>query len=368
MAEPIREDRAMNVMQASHEWATRPADERFATLGELYAAVKARRDSSKTFKGAANRLQLATDAGRLVIRAGETTMVPSHFAFGQLATVAGAPGSYLRTLPPDLAVANLGYGLARAEGAFDDGNVKMLVRERPGQLPQLRAVTSTKYGRIWDAEVVEGVMRVVENNPQFHNPPGWGGKPSGLYASDRDVFCFLVDGGSVIEEPDGFGHRPAQMHRGFFVKNSETGNGVFELCCFYFRIVCGNHIIWDAEGVQGIRIRHNRLAPQHFVANALPQIRTYIAASDRGMREQIGKAMQITLPAPKEERVEWIQGRGFTKAEATDAIELAEKEEGDGRTLWQVIQGLTARARELVYVDARVDLEQRAGQLMKLAA
>jgi hypothetical protein len=74
------------------------------------------------------------------------------------------------------------------------------------------------------------------------------------------------------------------------------------------------------------------------------------------------------LPAPKSERIEWLQGKDFTQAEATDAIELAEREEGDGRTLWQAVQGLTARARGMAYVDARVDLERRAGKLLKLAA
>ena len=164
-------------------------------------------------------------------------------------------------------------------------------------------------------------MRIVERHPEFHNPKDWSGKPSGLYASDHDVFAFLVDGGSVVEEPEGFGHRPSQLHRGFFVRNSETGAGLFELCFFLFRVVCGNHIIWDAENVMRFRIRHNRLAPEH-----------------------------------------------FDRAEATDAIELAEREEGDGRTLWQVVQGLTARARDMIHVDARVDLEKRAGRLLKLAA
>jgi hypothetical protein len=42
-------------------------------------------------------------------------------------------------------------------------------------------------------------------------------------------------------------------------------------------------------------------------------------------------------------------------------------EEGDCRTLWHVIQGATAHARGFDYVDARVELETKAGKLLELA-
>ena len=54
----------------------------------------------------------------------------------------------------------------------------------------------------------------------------------------------------------------------------------------------------------------------------------------------------------------------FSRSEITEAIDTAKREEGDCRTLWQLVQGLTAYARGYDYVDARVDLETRAGKLL----
>lgn len=37
-------------------------------------------------------------------------------------------------------------------------------------------------------------------------------------------------------------------------------------------------------------------------------------------------------------------------------------------TIWDAVTGATAYARQLVYVDARVDVERKAGDLLRLAA
>ena len=58
----------------------------------------------------------------------------------------------------------------------------------------------------------------------------------------------------------------------------------------------------------------------------------------------------------------------FSRAEVTQAIAFAKAEEGEARTVWDFVQGFTAYARGFDWIDARVDLETRAGKLMDLAA
>jgi hypothetical protein len=69
-------------------------------------------------------------------------------AFGQLATLAGAPAGYLRTLPTPLAADALNYGLQYNRDVEDVG---LLLTA--GDSKTLRAATGPRYGRIWNDEV-----------------------------------------------------------------------------------------------------------------------------------------------------------------------------------------------------------------------
>ncbi len=63
-----------------------------------------------------------------------------------------------------------------------------------------------------------------------------------LYASDRDVFLFLVDDTNPIEAgrlPDG---SPDVYFRGFYCWNSEVGSKTLGIASFYLRAVCMNRI------------------------------------------------------------------------------------------------------------------------------
>src|SRR5207245_11707303 len=86
---------------AHREWASRPPDERFASVHALHEAARARRQriEERTIETGEFRTE-ADDTDDLVIResSGRTANL-THWSFGQLATIAGAPPSYLRTLP-----------------------------------------------------------------------------------------------------------------------------------------------------------------------------------------------------------------------------------------------------------------------------
>ena len=57
----------------------------------------------------------------------------------------------------------------------------------------------------------------------------------------------------------------------------------------------------------------------------------------------------------------------FTRGEVNEAVAKAKVEEGQCATLWDLVQGLTASAREYEWIDARMNLETRAGELLNLA-
>ena len=148
--------------RVSSEWFNRPDDERYLSLDDLWANVKGRseRSRSRVVQTADIRVEAARDNPErlhLVLPKAQEPVAPTHWAFGQLASIVGAPASYLRQLPAPLAGINLQYGLTnhRAE------QVKTF--ETEDGRTELRAVTGPDYGRIHDFELVEAVQRIAGN-------------------------------------------------------------------------------------------------------------------------------------------------------------------------------------------------------------
>ena len=139
--------------RVSFEWCNRPDDERYLSLNDLWASVKGRseRSRSRVVQAADIRVEAAHDSAErlhLVLPKAHEPVAPTHCAFGQLASIVGAPASYLRQLPAPLAGINLQYGLTnhRAEQVktfeIADGRTK------------LRAVTGPDYGRYLNSQAV----------------------------------------------------------------------------------------------------------------------------------------------------------------------------------------------------------------------
>lgn len=213
--------RGDRVGRLSSEWFSRPADERYLSLSDLFAAVRGRteRTRTRTVESAAIRVEASRDDPErlaLILPGADAAIAPTHWSFGQLASLVGAPPAYLRQLPAPFAGINLQYGLSahRAE------QVKML--EAENGRAELRAVTGLDYGRIYDRELVAAVQRIASNGTgdTRWKVPGVLDWSTGihntrvditqdtttLYASDRDVFLFLVDDLNPIEAgrlPDG---------------------------------------------------------------------------------------------------------------------------------------------------------------------
>lgn len=355
---------SLTLGSATAQYANRPADERFKDWGTFSQFLRSRRQASKVYTGSVQRLSVASAGGLALDVGGKAQLDMTHFSFGQVAALASAPATYLRTLPPALIADNLNHGLRHGPEKFDGGDCKLLTNG-----DSLRAITSTGYGRVWDADIDDGLATLNDRLGGILKPaPTWDGNVS-LFAGDRDAFWCLVDGGSVIEEPGGFGHRPSALHRGVMARNSETGHAALEFLLFWFRVICGNLIIHDGSVFASVRIVHRRFAAEALAkAEIAGMVRNYLDSSTNRDLEIISRAQQYLLPEPKEEQVTWLRERKFSAGEAANTIEMARTEEGDSRTLWQVVQGATALARSMPYTEDGTDLSRRATKLLTLAA
>lgn len=360
-----------NLYAASREWATRPDDQRFETLDALHRAVLNRRSLSTQYPVPMSAVSVQADGSEIFVSTPLNEMVPTNWSFGQLCKRVGAPPAYLAELPAELVVRNLAHGIE----LHQDEEVQVYVASDTGT-QRLMAATSDKYTRIYDEEIVAWIKRSTEGKSwilPLANPVGVytgrpatleeGGRPAGAYASDRDVFIFMVDPGNPVTLGD------EVLYRGFFAANSEVGDRSFSVTTFLYRVVCGNHIVWGAEDVRQFRQIHigNRAGERARIqlGQILDQYR------NRGTAEitaGIRKAMEFNVGKDRDEAVAWLRAKGFTKKLAEDATLLAETQMGGCGTLWQVHNGLTAAAQKIPHRDLRTALEKQAGDLLDLAA
>lgn len=353
----------INLDAASRQWASRPDDQRFLSLDDLAASVSTRRDLSRATNLRLDALSLSNTAdGELCATSPEGQSIAfTNWSFAQLAIQVGAPASYLRKLPAPLARVNLEYGLELGDAGREV--TKMLYDDG-----QVRAFTSPSYGRIWDAQVVNAVQRINQDD-RWHVPlKAYGGvnnmHATTLYASDRDVFVFLVDEARPVDV-DG-----QTYFRGFVTWNSEVGKSAFGLQTFLYSYVCANRIIWGARDVEELRIRHTSLAPDRFVEQAQPALVAMSEASSQPIVEAIRNAKDTQVGKTVADVEAWLARKGFGRAESKLAITLAARGDdtgssGDPTNLWDVVQGGTAAARTIGHTDSRLDTERRWSDLLR---
>lgn len=383
-----------NLYAASSQWASRPADERFWTLQDLHAACVASRDGSATAQVAAKDLRLEANGPTLALIGQTGTPAQlTHYAFGQLARSIQAPADYLRELPTNIAADAMNAGLARFAPTMSERNVLF---HKNGALT-VRAIVSEVYERVWNADVCRFLLKLGEEGwkAPAGRHPGIAGvqsriatdadilpgqinihagdaiAPSGLYASDHDMFAFLVSPDHIIE--DGAG---GALMRGCFFRNSEVGDGSLVVTFFRMQNVCGNHIVWGAEGVHEIRVRHVGADPMRkALAGFEGELRRF---SDSAPEEErmIHSARRMVLGHTKEEVLDAIikYARGHSlpiaRKRVDEAYEITAKHEdwyGSPRTLWGVVAGLTHGSQSTGYADQRNDVDRAAGQLLNMA-
>ncbi|MDR3436638.1 DUF932 domain-containing protein [Telmatospirillum sp.] len=376
--------RGERIGRVSSEWFSRPDDERYLNLTELYDTVRRRaeRAHARTVESRAVRVEASRDNAErlsLIVPGRDEPISPTHWSFGQLCSLVSAPASYMRQLPAPLAGINLQHGLLshRAELVktleADDGRI------------ELRAVTGPDYGRIWDHELVAAVMKIAGNGTgdtrwkvpgvldwatMTHNPFVDVTKDTTtLYASDRDVFLFLVDDTHPIEAGRLLNGEPDLYFRGFYAWNSEVGSKTLGIASFYLRAVCQNRNLWGVEGFEEISIRHSKFAAQRFAHEAAPALTSFANSSPAPFIAGIKAARERIVARTDEDRESFLRKRSFSKPETAKIIETVLDEEGrKPESIFDFVQGITALARSKTHQDTRLDLEAKAKKLMERAA
>ncbi|HUD91753.1 DUF932 domain-containing protein [Sphingobium sp.] len=375
--------RGQNIGRVSSEWFSRPDDERFLSLNDLYESVRARAEAATTHIVESRSVRVVARSDEperlsLVVPGRDEPVSPTNWSFGQLCSLVGAPASYLRALPTALAGINMQHGLIQHRGE----QVKML-ETRDGRT-ELRAVTGPDYGRIWDHELVGAVMRIAGNGTgdTRWKIPGvldWGTmhynplvdvsqETTTLYASDRDVFLFLVDDTHPIEAgklPNG---EPDLFFRGFYCWNSEVGSKTLGISTFYLRAVCMNRNLWGVENFQEINIRHSKFAANRFAHEAAPALAHFAESSPARFIEGVKTARERIVARTDDDRSSFLRTRGFSKSDTQQIITAVLEEEGHPpASLYDFVNGITAVARSRSHQDSRLELEGKARGLLQRA-
>ena len=361
---------------ASRQWATRPDDERYTSIADLKAAIQKRTDPARDRVAPLASMRSGVDAaGGLVIDAelaGEL-WTPTNYSFGQLATAAGAPAGYLRTLPAGLASECLNNGL---HSAGDSVQLYHTARE-------LRGVTGPNYGRIRDIDVVSEIKRVTSESgidwrvpTAFRNAANMSAYESvdptkestTLYASDRDVFLFLVDEEHPIEAGFTRDGKPDLFFRGFYAWNGECGGVSGGFKAFLYRYVCSNRNIWGQAELGEFKLKHTKHAGLRFESAMVPALTGFANSGAGNVERQLLALKSTPIASTDEERAAFLFRLGFGPADSAAILArgLAE-EQAPAESVFDMVQAITAHARTIQHTDTRIGVEAVAGKLMAKA-
>lgn len=395
---------------AANQWANRPDDQRFWTIQDAKARSKAHADSAIVKAATMGALRLEADGTRLnLVGKSEIPAELTHYSFGQLSRLLGAPASYLRALPATLAAQNLNHGLkARAERSLanqDEDKVNLLMHRNGHFLA--RSINTDTYDRVWNWEVFEAIernllsegWRVAPARPSPSMAEGitrlateadvidWknanmGGAPikvgdrigpAGIYVSDHDMFAFLVYPQATMDV-DG-----TVLSAFSITRNSEVGECSVEQTIGLCDGVCGNHLIWGARDITRVSAKHVK-GENRERGNTMRnfEVKSAKLAGDfdlRAFERQIQAAKGKVIAATKDEVLDGLfafaKKRNLTllsrKALAA-GYEIAENTPryGNPNTVWAQVNGLTELSQKTGYADDRHAMDIQAGRLMEM--
>ena len=362
-----------NLMTASHQWATRPADQRFPSLWALATYTAHQKSISQAKVISSRRLQAVPETDHKGLHFEGPNGHPAtvtNWSFGQIANLAGAPAGYLRRLPAELVADCLNYGLHIARDIEDVG---ILLRKNGSPAPEVAAATGPNYGRVWNADIAamlvdrfgDGTNGAWRVPGEFRQRVTVTPENTTLYASDRNMFAFLADEDHPIELPNRRAGRHGTFARGFFVWNSEVGSETLGAAFFLYDEVCCNRIIWDVQEFREVRIRHTSSAPDKWLDQVVPVLGEYANSSAKPVVETIEAARKAKVQGDLDK----FLATRFGRSAVADIKKAHEVEEGRPiETLWDATTAATAYARSIEHQDARVDIERAAGNLLEMVA
>lgn len=385
----------MDLFDANNQWANRPADERFWTVQEMLDKCKHYRMNAAEASVDIEKLTVVGQGDDMYLFGQEKQAKLTNWSFKQLCTRVKAPAGYLANLNSSVAAACINNGLSKLEAG---GHKSKALFHSNGSYV-CRAFTSDQYSRIWNFQICERLLgleslgwRVPPARPALHNQPGTRKAtaadvlalrgqsglsivegqdiaPAGLYASDHDMFAFMVnEDNRVADGTDG------GMGRGFFISNSEVGAAAFKIKKFLYRYVCGNHIVWGAKDVEEIRIVHVGTADRRFGDALALELRKYANEAASVDEAKVKTVKAKMLGKTGEEVLDLLFGKKILgKADAEKSIEYAKIDADmyghDPYSAWGISQGITSYGQVVSkgYADDRVEYDLAAGKVMQMA-
>ena len=387
-----------NLYEAFRQWAERPADQRFWDFPEMFTACEEWKNQAAEAHPLLTDLRVTTGANAELLLQGSNGGHGRllHFSFGQLSQLAKFPAGPLRSLPPGMVADVLNEKLdQRIAKKDEDARLNVLMRQRNGGY-DVRAITSENYGRIWNADVIRFLTPLRDrgwvvpparpatgDDPRARPAteedclrnrggglsinPGDTIAPAGLYASDKDCFIFMVNEDRAIEV-DG---KP--LYRGFFVKNSEIGDGALKITMFLYNLICGNHIVWNVADVKEVKIVHRgRLVEGKARAAFKTDLQSWEDRDTTKERELIATAKKTIIGKDADELVERLFDKKIaTKTSIIEAYAVSEKHVedhgSDPRSAWGMINGFTRASQESTFADRRVEMDRAAGKILQVS-
>lgn len=361
----------MELFAAHRQWAERPSDERFTTLGDLHSAVVKRQRECDDGKITMSDVALEVN-GDILVRGKVRTAKLTHWSAGQLLSKLGVPRDLLTKLSPKVATDVVMDRLTRSLADYSmDKRQRVLV-----QGDTIRAFHGDRYERLWDAQVTKMLMEYLPpgwRNPVAYKGGEWGAElvPSGLYSGDRDMFAFFIDGGDA-QERTAFDVDGEEFNNGFYAWNSEVGAATFGFTKMKFRRICGNNIIWGASDIHTFSGVHRGGAHKVLkglrkyleVLNEQPSDDQFVQAV-RAAKLEIASKIGGNRTENVEEALRKFKGKGFTQAQIVGALDAVVREEkGVIGSRWDWLQGFTAVARTQPNADDRSDMEVKASRLL----
>jgi hypothetical protein len=187
--------------RVSQEWYKRGDDERFTDLASIEAYTTKRSADLRETTLTKNQIKVVGSDKGLFLETPAGLLAPTHAAFGGLCYYGASPAEYLRRLPAHLAAQCLNEGLTKAEVRED---FKLYHSD-----DKLVGLTGPKFGRVYDADVVKAVRQLAGNgtgdtdwkvpgqidwmSSTYNSSVDIDKDTTTLYASDKDVFMFLVN-------------------------------------------------------------------------------------------------------------------------------------------------------------------------------
>jgi hypothetical protein len=354
----------MNVIStAATEYYRRPADERYDSPEALLSFSAARKTASREISYNVKDLSIVpgSDDGTIRLASPKGVADFTPWSHGQFCRLVGAPAGYIRTLPAEIASKALNHGI----GTTAPGTTARILAQRmdDGTITA-RAATSDSYGRLWDAELYHPIVNTL-CNAGWSLPPTWDGKPAGAYASDRDSFLILCNGGSIVTDPS-VRNGNGQMYRALLVRNSEVGAAAVTITKILYEYVCGNHNLWGAVIDQNFRRRH-------VGSNVLYDVTREIGRTAREWTNRaastdeaiIRSLIDLEIAATEAAVIDELVKIGATKTDATAAYRRCVTQfDASPRSYWGLAQGLTALSQDAGYQDERLSMDQLAAKLL----